>query len=298
MKFSKYIKTKNLKQLFDKKIKDTYSMGTDGITVEKFSEILDDEIVIIRRKIKNQTYNVSPYKEKLILKGKDSKPRAISIPTNRDRLAFSALTAFITDNFRKKIVQSSIHTKILDIKNNIKSNKYDSFIKIDIKNYYPSINHDILFKKLKKQINDEMALSLLKKAITKYTIPNGKISSKNRAENTKGIPQGLSFSNILSMIYLTKIDKKHSKSNKYAYYRFVDDILILCNKEDTKKIKTKIIKDIQKLGLEIHEFKLDNKKSIIGNIKEDGFQFLGYKFFDNKVSVRESSVDKIKNHIV
>jgi len=222
----------------------------------------------------------------------------ISIPTNRDMLTFSALTSFITKSFEDKLIQSSIHTKILDIKNHIKSNKYDSFIKVDIKNYYPSINHDILFKKLKKQIDDEMALSLLKKAISKYTIANGRINDKSREDNAKGIPQGLSFSNILSAIYFTSIDEKYSKSKKLAYYRFVDDILILCNKKDIEKIKAKITKDTQKLILEIHEFEPNSDKSTSGIINQDSFQFLGYRFFDDKVSVRQSSVDKIRDRIV
>jgi len=133
MKFKKYLKRKKLKNLFETKLSKKHSMGTDGVTTNKFSEILDDEIMIIKRKVKNETYKISPYREKLILKNRDSKPRMISIPTNRDRLTFRALTEFITDNFKDELHESSIHSKIIDIKKKIKLKKYDSFIKLDIK---------------------------------------------------------------------------------------------------------------------------------------------------------------------
>jgi len=272
-------------------------MGTDGIKPKKFGKILDEEITIIKRKIKNKTYNISPYKEKLISKGRYSNPRMVSIPTNRDILAFSALTKFINASFKNKLISDSIHTKILDIRRSIKLNKYDSFIKVDIKNYYPSIDHDILFKKIKKQIDDEMALTLIEKAVTNYTLASGK-KTKYIQANTKGIPQGPSFSNILSAIYFDDFDLKYSGDKEFLYYRFVDDILILCNQKDIEKIKTKIKEDADKLKLEFHDFKPDNNKSTSGVIKQDKFQFLGYKFFDNKISVRDASVEKIRDRIV
>ena len=112
MKFLKYYKNNKLKNLFETKFNDKFTIGTDGITTNKFSEILDEEIIIIKRKIQNLTYNVSTYKEKLILKDRNSNPRMISIPTNRDRLIFSALTSYITDNFKGKLYSNNIHTKI------------------------------------------------------------------------------------------------------------------------------------------------------------------------------------------
>ena len=91
MKFNKYIKRKTLKKKFKKIQNTSITMGTDGVTTKKFKTILNDEIDIIKRKVKNKTYNVSPYKEKLIIKNRDSEPRMISIPTNRDKLLFATL---------------------------------------------------------------------------------------------------------------------------------------------------------------------------------------------------------------
>jgi len=133
MKFSNYYKNNKLRNLFETKFSDKFTIGTDGITTNKFSEILDEESIIIKRKIENLTYNISPYKEKLILKDRNSNPRMISIPTNRDRLIFSALTSYITDSFEGKLYSNNIHSKILDIKTMIEEQKYDSFINVKCK---------------------------------------------------------------------------------------------------------------------------------------------------------------------
>ena len=296
MEFLDYLNKKALKKSFKKKLKSKHTMGSDGITTKKFEEILNDEIKIIRRKTANLSYKVSPYVEKLILKDSESYPRKISIPTNRDKLTFSALTAFITDIFKDKLTTSSIHTKIIDIKEKIRSNRYDTFIKIDIKNYYPSIDHDILLQKIKEHTNDEHALTLLKKALTAPTIPKGRLK-KRPDPNKKGIPQGLSMSNILSSIYLSDLDEKYLQRSNISYYRFVDDILILCDRKDAAKIQEEIEEDMNDLHLHIHESKSQSDKSAMGTINEEPFQFLGYLFFDGKVSVRESSVDKLRERI-
>ncbi len=296
MSLKKYIKRKALKKYFKDKQQDTFNMGTDGITTEKFSKILDEEIEIIKRKVKNQTYNVSPYKQKLILKDENSHPRLISIPTNRDKLTFSALTSYLTDKFRDDLYDSTIYSKILDIKEHIQNNRFDMFIKLDIKDFYPSIDHDILIKKVEDKIDDDMALSLLQKSITAPTVSKSKTDKK--VKKTKGLAQGLSHSGILSSIYFKDIDKKYHENTDIAYYRFVDDILILCKEEDVEKVLEDLLKDIENLKLTVHPVKKDSDKSTTGMIYHDRFQFLGYEFFNNTITVREKSIEKFRESII
>jgi len=273
-------------------------MGTDGITTGKFAQILDDEITIIKRKVKNQTYNVSPYREKLIVKNRFSVPRMISIPTNRDRLVFSALTQFLTDSFRSDLYHSTIHSNILDIKRNIKNSKYDCFIKLDIQNFYPSIDHEVLLEKVSVEIDDSTAISLISKAIRKYTIPDGRIERSKFRELEIGVPQGLSISGILSTIYMADMDRKYLSMEDISYYRFVDDMLILCKKENLDAVRTKIVEDMRDLKLEVHPFEENSNKSSFGIVGENKFQFLGYEFYNDVVTVRESSLDNFYDSLI
>ena len=48
--------------------------------------------------------------------------------------------------------------------------KYDSFIKLDIKSYYKSIDHDLLKKKLKRKIRKKEIIDLIFLAITTPSI--------------------------------------------------------------------------------------------------------------------------------
>ncbi len=102
----------------------------------------------------------------------------------------------------------------------------------------------------------------------------------------------------MSDIYFADFDKKYYKQTNISYYRFVDDILILCNNSDVKNIKNKILKDTNNLKLNIHIFQDNSDKSTIGMIDKDKFQFLGFEFYNDTVSVRESSLDNLRSSIV
>ena len=294
MEFTKYLKRKTLKTTFDTKLQYKYTLGTDGISTNKFSEIIDEEITIIKRKVKNHTYNISPYKEQLILKSRTSNPRMISIPTNRDKLVLSALQRFITVKFKDKISDDNVSTKIYKIKQAIQSKKYDSFIKIDIKNFYPSINHELLLHQIQDVFTEEpYTLTLLSKAIKQSTIsPKTPAKERVKYSNSVGVPQGLSISGTLAQIYLEGIDVKYKKKKDMKYFRFVDDILILCNKESIEKLQRSLKRDFKKLSLAIHDFSDNKNKSTFGQIDKP-FEFLGYRFDDELITVRESSAQRM-----
>ena len=298
MKFIDCLKRKTLKKTFEEKLQYKRSLGTDGVSTNKFSDIIDSEISIIKRKVKNLTYNISPYKEQLIIKNRSSNPRMISIPTNRDKLLLSILQDFLAQQFKDNANNDDIAVKIHRIKQLLQSKQYDTFIKLDIKNFYPNIDHKILLQKVREYTNDEEALFVLEKALTQVTISKGRRVNKENNILTKGVAQGLSISNILASIYLNDIDSKYSMQENLSYFRYVDDILILCNKSNLESIRLAISKDIEALQLELHEFTQDSNKSIRGVINQDKFQFLGFEFVNHTVSAREQSVDKLKDRIV
>jgi retron-type reverse transcriptase len=297
LKFKKYLKRKRLIDTFNTKQQYSYAMGADGITTNKFGDIIDEEISIIKRKINNLTYNISPYREKLIIKNRDSKPRMISIPTNRDKLVLSALQKYIANKFSRKLFDTNVHRQIRSIKKIIATKKYDSFLKLDIKDFYPNIDHEILLNKVSKEVQDKKALYLLENALTQITVPSGRRFQQKEKE-MKGVSQGLSISNVLASVYLRTFDKKYMKQKDIAYFRYVDDILILCNSDMIESIKTSILEDVKKLKLEAHEFKDNSDKSATGYIIKDKFQFLGFSFNDDIVSVRESSVNRLRDRIL
>ena len=116
----------SLKDIFHQ-LKEFQPVGIDGISMDKFKTILEDELDIMSKKIENETYNFGYYKQKLIAKTADSS-REISIPTIRDKIVINYLYKYIKDVFSEELKAiPSIHQMIHDIKLNKPNFEY--FIK-------------------------------------------------------------------------------------------------------------------------------------------------------------------------
>jgi RNA-directed DNA polymerase len=287
--FNKNIKIKNIKKVFDNTIKNKPSIGIDGINIKSYEKKQNSEFELINRKILNKTYNFSFYKEKLISKGKNKFPRIISIPTIRDKIVLKIIFNTLYEIFEEELTNELIHSKINKIKTSIQSGKFDSYIKTDIENFYPSINHEILVKFLHKKTKKIQFTDLLIKSIKQETV-NKSNSHIEKYSNNKGVPQGLSISNILASIYFIEFDKKHSSQINYEYFRYVDDILILCNKQDISSVFKLLENDMNNLDLKIHEIGKSKDKTEIGSLNET-FYFLGYSYSNNLMSVRKSIIN-------
>ena len=281
--FEKFLLKKILKKRFNKKIKLSKALGTDGISSEQFSGVLDSEIDLIQRKVKDMTYRFSRFNEKLILKDKFSPPRAVYIPTVRDRLVLHALNGYLVEAFSEdlKAYQKSVAENTIEIIRILEEEKFDTFIKLDVKNFFPSLDHEILLNKIKNKIQDKTALSLLKKALNR---------------SNQGIAQGLSIASQLAAIYLNDLDKQLNNYTNFKYFRFVDDILILCNKSDAKAIYLEIKQQMTELKLDLHATEIGGK-SEYGSLEKDTLEYLGFSFKGNKISVRESTIEKLRKKI-
>lgn len=242
------------------------SIGKDGVDIKSFQKHKKSELNLIKERIKNGKYRFTPYLEKLIPKTHDSYPRRISIPTVRDKIALKV----IDDYLRLIFFESAQFKHQLAIVDKIKrySQLYSYFVKFDISGYYSNIPHDKLLDVLRERIHDDEAIKIIHWAINNPTTP---MSHKGAKEfSSRGIPQGLSISNILGEIYANKLDTGMSK---YSYSRYVDDIIIFAKSHsEIEEIKTTLSKLIKSLGLEFNEKKFDS-----GHISK-GFEYLGYHF--------------------
>lgn len=276
-------------------LKSNQSIGIDGVSKQKLDEIIDDEISIIKRKIENNSYDFSFYKQKLLVKS-INKTREISIPTLRDKIVLRYLFNEISNSF-KDTLTTKLHANMIISEVIENRENFNAFIKVDIVNFFPSINHEILLDKLKTKIFDENILNLITKAIKQTTVDE-KTSNKERIKynNNVGVPQGLSISGLLAEIYVNDLEVKYNSNNKLKFFRYVDDILILCNKDELENIMNNLKSDFTDLKLTIHKFEKNSTKSSYGN-KEDIYEFLGYKFEKELISVRNSSVQKMYTNL-
>ncbi len=292
VKFNKVFTKKFLKQLYYESVGYRNARGHDNVSNKSFRKTLNENVDVIYRKVRQGTYRFTQYKEKLISKGPEKYPRVISIPSIRDKLTQRALCEILNDLYGTEF--SSLRNIVDEVIKTYESNSYSYFIRFDVKDFYPSIVHEILLKTLSKKIKKTEVLNLIKSAISQNTVAK---PIKRKPANKKGVPQGLSISNILANIYMMPLDIKHGNNSSYKYFRYVDDIMIFCNKTELESIQQIFTTDTEKLGLKLHPAGEADSKTIIGRTS-DTFTYLGYEFNSTKISVQKKSSDKLRNSII
>lgn len=233
------------------------------------------------------------YKEKLSLKGKNKFPRVISIPSYKDKI----ILKFIANKLNKQLENSLTQREICQMKINKitkllrENSNYNYCLKIDIKDFYPSINHyilkDILLNNLK--IKEDAVLIILK-YLENPTLEN---KQDEKISNIKGLPQGIAISNILSECYLQEFDKRNSE---IGYFRYVDDILIFF--DNKKSCEDKLLEIKRELYKNYH-LEINSNKTEIKDLTKEPVSYLGYKISissNNKpiISVKDTNLKNFK----
>lgn len=142
-------------------------------------------------------------------------------------------------------------------------------LKLDIKKFYPSVDHTVLKKLLKRKFKDAGLLEMMFEII----------------DSAEGLPIGNYLSQYLANYYLTYFDRWLKAEKKVRYYfRYADDIVILSSsKEDLHKILVEIKSYLKEnLKLEVK----DNHQ--VFPVESRGLDFVGYKFYHSHTRLRKS----------
>lgn len=283
--FEDFFTKEFLEYLFDTDIKYKGGGGRDKLDPMKYWELYSSNLIGVSSKCLNASYEFTPYREKLLLKGREKYPRVISIPTVQDRIVLCALNKYLQKKLILYVYQRKPNDYIIDLIRFLKDHEEENifFFKGDIQGFYDNIDHDVLVNQLKGKGVDSRAIRLLERAIKTPTLADGE---SKRNDNKKGVPQGLAISNVLASFYMTTFDEEMEKKNSY-YLRYVDDFIVLNdNRRAWNKEITSIITD-NRLGLSLSEDKIKD-----GDFNEDSFDFLGYVFEKGVVTVRKQSVNR------
>lgn len=290
--FAQQFTVENLRSVYEDYIALTSAIGVDRLSRNLFEQTVLREIELINKKAADGSYKFSQYKEKLISKGANKYPRVISIPTYRDRITLRALCNVLKSTFKEDLdVKLPQHT-VSELRKALASGEYTHFIKLDVTNFYPSIDHDVLTKILKRKIRKAEIHHLIRVAIESPTVA---YPDRSKAKETKGVPQGLSISNILAEIYLSKFDAWASKMEHVKYFRYVDDVLILTNGDPEALFDAVSTYLLNGYHLNVHPLHTVGK-SMVGKVT-DHFNFLGYDFKNTLASVKLDSVRRLESSL-
>jgi len=235
---------------------------------------LEDNIFDLHRKLKNKTYKHSTYKDFYV---NDPKRRHIHKSNALDRVLHHLLYKHLYEIFDKKFIYDSYScrkgkgthkaVKRLEKLTRIVSGNYTREcwgLKLDIKKFFNSIDHNFLKDLIHKSVKDKDINRLIDEVIDSFHSEVGE---------DKGIPLGNLTSQIFANIYLNELDQfiKHKLKIKY-YLRYADDFVLL--DVDRRHLNTYLdsIGDFvqNNLKLELHP-----KKIIISKLTW-GIDFCGY----------------------
>lgn len=154
-------------------------------------------------------------------------------------------------------------------------------LKIDIKKFYPSIDHDILKQLLRRKIKDKKVLRLLDKTI-------------ESAPWWKGVPIWSYLSQYLANYYLAYFDHRLKEKLHVKYVvRYMDDIVIFSNS------KERLRETLGKIQEYLHEnLNLQVKWNYqIFPTEKRGVDFVGYRFFYEYTLLRKRTATRMKRKL-
>jgi retron-type reverse transcriptase len=236
----------------------------------------DLNILKIHESLINKTYKTSNYSTFKIFKPKE---RLISsLPYNPDRIVHHAimnvlepiLVSTFTTNTFSCIKGRGIHGAAKAVKTALKDVENTKYcLKLDIKKFYPNINHDILKSIIRRKFKDKDLLWLLDEII----------------DSTEGVPIGNYTSQYFANLYLTYFDHWVKEVLKVKhYFRYADDIVIFSSDKKNLHLILSNIRDYLnfKLSLTIKE----NYQIFL--VSSRGVDFVGYVFYHTHTLLRKS----------
>lgn len=257
--------------------------------VMEFEFNLENNLFSLHQELTDKTYEPNPYQAFFVY---DPKRRHIHKATVRDRVLNQAVFQILYQIFDKHFIFHSYSSRIekgthkaskrlfISLRKESKNWREPTFIlKCDIRKFFDSIDHSILFELLQKKIFDADVLWLINKILKSFEkYPN------------IGLPLGNVTSQLFANIYLNELDQfiKHKLKVKY-FFRYADDFVLISNNKKLLMFYQKEIENFlkQNLKLELHP-----NKVFIRKLKQ-GIDFVGYVVLLNATVLRTKTKNRI-----
>lgn len=258
--------------------------------MQTFERNLEDNLFALHKRLSNKSYKHGGYSEFYV---NDPKRRHIHKASVTDRIVHHLLYKYLYGIFDKTFIYDSYscrlnkgtHRAVKRLEKfarKISKNYTKNFwaLKLDIKQFFASVNHDILLKLIAGKVEDENILWLIKEIIASFST----------GHDMRGIPLGNLTSQILANIYLNELDKFMKQKLKVKYYlRYADDFLLLSVNKQYLLHCFETVKYILKnpLMLELHP------KKIILRKFSWGIDYCGYVVLPHYVLPRPKTKKRI-----
>lgn len=232
--------------------------------VREYAEKLDDNLRELRLQILTGNVCVGEYHQFTIYEPKE---RIICAAKFGERVLHHAIINVCHDIFDGTLIDSTYATRrgkglyaAVD-KAVYAMTKYQFSLKLDVRKYYDSIDHEVLKLLLRRKFKDATLLRIFDQIIDSYTVTAG-----------RGLPIGNLTSQYFANFYLSTADHYAKEVLRVPIYiRYMDDILMAADtKAFLRDVESELEKMVgEKLGLRF--------KPAVYKHSSIGQNFLGYK---------------------
>ncbi len=252
--------------------------------VMEFERRLEDNLFQLHEDLSRKIYFHQPYETFYIY---DPKFLVINKAAVRDRIVHHFVFKYLEKIYQPRFIHQSYscqkgkgtHLAVRDLSSALRkvTGNYTKpvwALKMDIKKFFDSIDHEILLRLLKRRVQNQEMFWLLEQIVRSFSSPQGR---------GKGVPIGNLTSQIFANIYLSELDYfvKFILREQY-YFRYADDFIFL--HEDREYLL--------RLCGQIKEF-LDNALSLTAHPQKisirkfrQGVDFLGYALLPHRAALR------------
>ena len=244
----------------------------------------ETEVLRLREELLGGTYEPGGYR---FFEIHDPKRRMIAAAPFRDRVVHHALCNLMTPVLERRFIARSFSCQVGKGTTAAReccrklTNQHAYVLKCDVRKFFPSIDHEILFGKLADTIGCPGALALSRKIISSYRtgpeIPPPWFPGEDwlaAAERPRGLPIGNLTSQLWGNLFLDDMDHWLTEVQRHgAYLRYTDDFLLFGNDQQRLwELRAGIIEELAAARLKLAEW----KSRLLAT--REGVPFCGFRF--------------------
>lgn len=254
--------------------------GSAGVDAETIADLeqrgIEDFLVKLQAELRTGRYRPRAVLRRYIPKA-DGKRRPLGIPAVRDRVVQMAAKLVIEPIFEADFRPCSYGfrprrsaTEALEILRKLGAKGGNHVLDADIRDYFGSIDHELVIKRVERRVSDRRVLKLLRQWLKAGVMEEGRLT-----ETVSGTPQGGVISPLLSNIYLHFLDSVWERKCAHlgTLVRYADDFVVMSETaEGCEEAERRVRLILERLKLRLHPEKTRRVELTDG---KGGFDFLG-----------------------
>jgi len=251
--------------------------------VRQFLDRFDAEADQIGHALRDGKFCFGSYRTFAI---RDPKCRTIHAPPFRDRVVHHAIVAVTGPVFERGAIAQSYacrkgrgqHAALARARQWMR--RGDWFLKLDVAKFYDSVDHEILRLQLARRFRERRLLDLFDHLLVSHFHSLG-----------KGLPIGALTSQYLGNFYLDPVDHWVNQTCHVSrYLRYMDDMLLLADRDTLAAVHGRIGAMLDGLGLAI-------KQGGVMNRCETGVPYLGFVLYPDRVRLNRAGRKRLRRRL-